>query len=146
MKTTCEYCGGSFENYLAACPHCGAPNRHVVRSAGDQPLTIDELKKWYHDHGLPPYETTRFFIGEDYRQPRAIGIYQDSQTRNYVVYMNMDTGRRRIRYEGSDEAYAVNEVFQRLKSEIIQQKNAQRKRREEQAKGGILRGLFGRRS
>ena len=44
--------------------------------------------------------------------------------------MNMSNGQRKIRYEGSDEAYGVNELFQRLKQEIIEQKElAARKRR-----------------
>lgn len=142
MKTTCEYCGSLFENYLTACPNCGGPNRNVVRSAGDQPMTIQELQRWYKDHGLPPYEVTRFFIGVDYRQPRAIGIYQDPTSGHFVVYMNLDSGRRGIRYDGRDEAYAVNEVFQRLKSEIIQQKQAAMERSRQQKKG-MFSGLFG---
>lgn len=143
MKIICEYCGSEFENYLAACPNCGGPNRRVVRSAGDQPMTIEQLQKWYQDHGLPPYEVTRFFIGVDYRQPRAIGIYQDPETHNFVVYKNLDTGRRGVRYNGKDEAYAVNEIFQRLKDEIIQQKRAAAERRMQKNKG-IFGGRFGR--
>ena len=127
MKITCNYCGNLFDDTNAQCPHCGAPNAGVVRSAGSQPLTIEQLKEWYAAMGLPPAETTRFFIGEDYREPRAFGIYKDEKTGNFVVYKNKDSGARAIRYEGTDEAYAVNELYQRLKEEILQQKRAQLK-------------------
>ncbi len=123
MKIRCEYCGQMFNDTLEKCPNCGAPNEAVVRKSGNQPLTIEELQKWYRDHGLPSYETTRFFIGINYKQPRAFGIYKKANG-DCVVYKNKDNGERAIRYEGSDEAYAVNEIYQRLKQEIIQQKKA----------------------
>lgn len=125
MKIKCEYCEHLFNDTLEQCPHCGAPNSAVVRKSGDQPITIEELKKWYSNRGLPPYEITRFFVGVDYRKPRAFGIYRDESTGNFIVYKNKDNGQRSIRYEGTDEAYAVNELFNRLKQEIIQQKNNQ---------------------
>jgi len=108
------------------CPNCGAPNQHVVRTAKGQPETIAELEQWYKDRGLPPYEVTRFFIGVNCKEPRAFGIYKDEEG-NFVVYKNKDNCSRAVRYKGTDEAYAVNEIFMRLKQEIIQQKNAQRK-------------------
>ncbi len=125
MKITCPYCGNLFNDTLEKCPSCGAPNAGVVRRSGDQPLTIEQLQKWYAERGLPPYETTRFFIGIDYKKPRAFGIYKDKKSGNYVVYKNKDNGSRAVRYEGTDEAYAVNELYQRLKEEIIQQKKVQ---------------------
>lgn len=122
MKIQCPYCGNMFNDTLEKCPSCGAPNTGVQRTYKGQPQTIEQLAQWYKDRGLPPYEKTRFFIGEDYRKPRAFGIYKDPNTGNFVVYKNKDSGERAIRYEGTDEAYAVNELFQRLKQEIIQQK------------------------
>lgn len=122
MEIKCKYCGGLFDDTRTECPHCGGLNDDVVRTAREQPATIEELAKWYQDKGLPPYETTRFFIGQDYQGPRAFGICKDASNGNFVVYKNMDSGRRVIRYEGRDEAYAVNELFQRLKQEIIEQK------------------------
>ncbi|MDO4649032.1 MAG: hypothetical protein Q4B26_10315 [Eubacteriales bacterium] len=122
MKITCPYCGSLFNDTLEHCPNCGAANSGAVRKSGDQPITIEELQKWYQDRGLPPSEVTRFFIGVDYKKPRAFGIYKDSRTGNYIVYKNKDSGQRAIRYEGSDEAYAVNELYQRMKQEIIEQK------------------------
>ena len=122
MKIKCEFCGSMINDTEQQCPNCGAPNPNVRRSSGDQPLTISQLQQWYESKGLPPYEVTRFFIGQDIRDPKAFGIYYDDASGNYIVYKNKDTGERAIRYQGTDEAYAVNELFQRLKQEIIQQK------------------------
>lgn len=99
------------------------------RSTADQPLTIEEFKEWYKSKGLPPYEKTRFFIGEDYKEPCAYGIYKDVSGK-VTVYLNTNTGARKVRYEGSDEAYGVNELFQRLKKEIIEQKELALKKRQ----------------
>lgn len=124
MKITCSYCNNKFNDTMETCPHCGAPNEGVVRTSASQPTTIEELAEWYKSKGLPPYEKTRFFIGIDYKKPKAFGIYKDEVSGNFVVYKNKASGERSIRYEGTDEAYAVNELFQRLKQEIIQQKAA----------------------
>lgn len=122
MNIKCNYCGSEFDETLEKCPNCGASNANVKRSVIDQPKTIEELKEWYSARGLPPYETTRFFIGIDYKGPRAFGIYKDENSGKCVVYKNKDTGVRAVRYEGTDEAYAVNELFMRLKQEILEQK------------------------
>lgn len=53
----------------------------------------------------------------DFRQPKAFGIYKDSDG-NFVVYKNKGDGTRAERYRGKDEAYAVNEIYQKLRSEI----------------------------
>ena len=124
MKIKCEYCGSMILDTVDACPNCGASNTNVVRVAEGTPKTIEELQQWYADRGLPSYETTRFFIGVDYKKPRAFGIYKGDDG-NFVVYKNKDNGERAVRYKGNDEAYAVNELFMRLKQEIIQQKSLQ---------------------
>ena len=102
------------------CPYCGASNNSIKRTADGTPKTIAELAKWYEDRHLPPYEITRFFIGIDYRQPRAFGIYQDEN--EFIVYKNKADGTRAVRYQGTDEAYAVNELYLKLKDEILNQK------------------------
>ena len=120
MKIQCDFCGNTYEDYLEKCPSCGAPN--PSHHDGDkQPRTIEELKKWYEDRQLPPPETTRFFIGVDYKEPRAFGIYKNDNN-EFVVYKNKADGSRAIRYQGKDETYAVNELFQKLKDEIVHQK------------------------
>ena len=103
-----------------SCPHCGAKLSGANRTADKQPKTIEELRAFAVAHNLP-LERMRFFIGEDFKKPRAFGIYQDGE--NFVVYKNKADGSRAIRYRGKDEAYAVNELYQKMKSEVANQKN-----------------------
>ena len=123
MKIKCEYCNNYIDDSDEKCPSCGSPNRYYNRVGNQVPTTIEELETWYKDHNLPPYETTRFFIGIDYKEPKAFGIYKDESTGKFVVYKNKDTGERKIRYEGKDEKYAVNELYLKLKEEILHQKS-----------------------
>lgn len=150
MKIICPYCNTPFNDNLENCPSCGAQNSAVVRKHGKTPLTIEDLKQWYQDKGLPPYSVTRFFIGENCTQPCAFGIYCDIDSGNFIVYKNKDNGQRAVRYRGTDEAYAVNELYQRLKQEIVNQKkvNAQRKgsankpvKRKKRVSLGLILGL-----
>lgn len=120
MEVKCEYCGSMIDDTLDKCPNCGAPNQHMKRMVNGTPKTIAELADWYKARKLPPYETTRFFIGIDYKEPRAFGIYEENG--EFIVYKNKDDGSRAIRYRGKDEAYAVNELYLKLKSEILNQK------------------------
>ena len=129
MKVKCSYCGSYISDTEEKCPNCKAPNENLKRVGNEVPTTIEELKKWYEDHNLPPEETTRFFIGKDIKEARAFGIYQDEKTKNFVVYKNKDTGARAVRYEGKDEAYAVNELYLKLKEEILHQKTMNDARR-----------------
>ncbi len=94
-----------------------------------QPKTIEELKLWYAWHNLPPEEVTRFFIGKDITEPKAFGIYKN-EWGEYVVYKNKASGERAIRYQGRDEAFAVNEILQRLRDEIASQKARNKARRQ----------------
>ncbi len=121
MEKICDYCGVKYDDGLSVCPSCGAPN-NFVRHGDGVPRTIEELKQWYKDANLPPEETTRFFIGRNYTERCAFGIYKDENTGDFIVYKNKDTGVRAIRYQGKDEAYAVNELYLRLKEEITNQK------------------------
>ncbi len=122
MKIRCEYCESMYDDTLECCPSCGAKNTNVRKSTSGNPTTIEELKEWYQNMNLPPEDVTRFFIGKNYGGARAFGIYKDERTGNFIVYKNKDDGSRAVRYEGSDEAYAVNELHTRLKQEILQQK------------------------
>ena len=121
MKIKCDYCDNTYEDTLPQCPYCEAPNP-TQKGATGAPKTIEELKQWYKDRNLPPYETTRFFIGEDHRGPQAFGIYQDQNSGEFIVYKNKGDGTRAVRYQGDDEHYAVNEIYQKLKDEIVHQK------------------------
>ena len=120
-KVKCEYCGSFIEDTEETCSVCGAVNDLHHRVARDTPQTIEELQSWYKARKLPPEETTRFFIGRNILEPRAFGIYEDNGT--FIVYKNKADGSRAVRYQGTDEAYAVNEIYLKLKEEILRQKN-----------------------
>ncbi len=123
MKVKCEYCQSEINDYDEKCPNCGAVNKNLKRNAIGVPKTIDELKQWYIERNLPDENVTRFFIGKDIKEKRAFGIYKDLETNEFVVYKNKDNGQRAIRYQGPDEAFAVNELYLRLKQEILNQKS-----------------------
>ena len=78
------------------------------------PKTIQELQEYCKGKGMP-LRKMRFFIGEDFKEPKAFGIYQDGD--RYVVYKNKANGSRAVRYHGPDEAYAVKELYLKLMSE-----------------------------
>ena len=121
MKIKCDYCGAMVDEDRTSCPQCGGKLNGVNRMASGEPRTIEDLQQWYQAHQLPPEEVTRFFIGKDVREAKAFGIYRDDNG-DFVVYKNKADGTRAVRYQGSDEAYAVNELYQRLRSEIADQK------------------------
>ena len=126
MKVKCRYCDSFISDTCERCPNCGAVNEELKRVGDGVPTTISELKKWYVDHNLPDEVVTRFFIGKDYKEARAFGIYYDESKDLYIVYKNKDNGERKIRYEGKDEKYAVNELYMKLKEEILNQKSLNR--------------------
>lgn len=123
MKVKCEYCGSYYSDAYTNCPNCGAPNINTQRTGKGVPRTIEELKAFCSRYNVP-VEKLRFFIGEDYRQPKAFGIYRDVDG-EYVVYKNKADGSRAVRYRGTDEEYAVNEIYQKLKSEFANRRNAE---------------------
>ena len=122
MKVKCDYCQQMVEETERSCPFCGAPMPTANRTAIEQPKTIEELQQWYAARNLPPENVTRFFIGKDVKEARAFGIYKNSNG-DFVVYKNKADGSRAVRYQGKDEEYAVNEIYQKLKSEIANQKS-----------------------
>ena len=114
----CPFCGAVVRSDEKQCPQCGGNNPNYTVDQQRKifhPKTIEELKQYCAERGMPLFRM-RFFIGEDYREPRAFGIYKAGEKR-YIVYKNKDTGERAIRYDGPDEAYAVNELFEKLLSE-----------------------------
>lgn len=144
MEIKCEFCGAYINDTDATCPNCGAVNEHHKRTADHTPQTIEELKQWYEDRHLPPYDVTRFYIGVNYQSPKAFGIYEDNG--KFIVYKNKADGSRAIRYQGTDEAYAVNELYLKLKSEILNQKSHQNsgysERSNSKNKSGIGKGVL----
>ena len=122
MKIQCEFCGSFIEDTDEKCPNCGADNIHLIRAGAGIPKTIEELQEFCKEHNIP-LEKLRFFIGEDYQGAKAFGIYKDDNG-NFVVYKNKSDGTRAERYRGHDEAYAVNEIYQKLRSELNDRKDA----------------------
>ncbi len=114
MQIKCDYCGNYIPDTEPVCPNCGAPNNGVKRTADEVPHTIEQLKEYVAKNNIP-VDQLRFFIGVDYKEAKAFGIYKDEDTGNFVVYKNKGDGERAVRYEGKDEAYAVNEIYQKLK-------------------------------
>ena len=116
----CRFCGADVRSDERNCNNCGEPNRDYV-AAEDvpqtvfRPKTIAELKEYCTQRGMPLYRM-RFFIGENYQEPKAFGIYQADANR-FVVYKNKADGSRSVRYDGPDEAYAVRELFDKLLDE-----------------------------
>lgn len=124
MKIRCNWCDNWISETDETCPHCGGVNAGFKRQAVGVPQTMEELKAWAGKHGLPLAQM-RTYIGEDYTGARAFGIYKDGATGNFIVYKNRADGTRVIRYEGPDEAYAVNELYQKMKERVSIQKGRQ---------------------
>lgn len=116
----CPYCKGVVTSSDEICPSCGAPNEKFVPENDtkfykvETPKTINELKEFCSERNMPLLRM-RFFIDEDFKEPKAFGIYYDGS--NYVVYKNKADGSRSVRYEGPDEAFAVTELYLKLVEE-----------------------------
>ena len=85
-----------------------------------------------------PLEEMRTFIGEDYKGAKAFGIYKDETDGTFVVYKNKEDGTRAVRYKGSDEAYAVNELYQKMKERVATQKAHQQPKAAKPASGASV--------
>lgn len=120
MQIKCEYCGSMIEETADKCPFCGATNNAVKRTTDKTPKTIAELQRVVSGQTPAAVWDNKIFIGINYKKPKAFGIYQDGD--QFIVYKNKANGERAIRYQGTDEAYAVNELYLKLKSEILNQK------------------------
>ena len=116
--TKCSFCGNEVRPDERICPHCGGANENYVPGCSHSfslPGTIEELIDYCAEKQIP-LNHLRFFIGEDYRFPKAYGIFKYGENR-YVVYKNKTDGSRSVRYDGPDEAYAVSELFAKLLEE-----------------------------
>ncbi|MBR3099923.1 MAG: hypothetical protein IKH18_10240 [Clostridia bacterium] len=121
----CRYCGATLTSDEKECRNCGAGNPDYVppleikdEESGTprivHPKTIAELKQYCAERGMPLLRM-RFFIDTDTPEAKAFGIYRDGD--DFIVYKNKADGSRAVRYHGKDEAYAVNELFQKLLDE-----------------------------
>ena len=84
--------------------------------------SIEELKQKCAEKNMP-LEKMRFFIGEDRKEPKCFGVYQDESTGNWVVYKNKADGTRAVRYEGPDEARAAQEIWNKIGDEVKHRKD-----------------------
>ena len=143
-KKTCPACGAPVSPGEDFCSFCGAliprnkavgqteqasaaavqaaPAAEGVREKRrvQTPQTVEELLAFCERHELP-LSKMRFFIGLDYPGAKAYGIFQDANG-DFVVYKNKADGSRAVRYRGPDEAYAVKELFEKLKTEASSQR------------------------
>ena len=126
----CSFCGaliprnkavGQTEQASAAAVQA-APAAEGVREKRrvQTPQTVEELLAFCERHELP-LSKMRFFIGLDYPGAKAYGIFKDKNG-DFVVYKNKADGSRAVRYRGPDEAYAVKELFEKLKTEASSQR------------------------
>ena len=76
----CYHCGEPLSKKDKVCPRCGADV-----TTPQIPKTIYELRWFCARHNMPLAQM-RFFLGEDYREPRAFGIYQDDDG-DFIVYI-----------------------------------------------------------
>ena len=124
-ERNCAYCGTAMAREDEICPSCGAPNPSFApgSEAGTgtrKPRTIGELQAFCDSKGMP-LEKMRFFIGVNEPSPKAFGIYREGD--RFIVYKNKSDGSRAVRYDGPDEAYAVNELYLKLLEEHRLRKN-----------------------
>ena len=82
----------------------------------DRVETYEELKNVFEEFHIDS-EQTRFFIGDDYTDPKAFVIYQDDFG-DYVVYKMKADGTRALRYKGPNEKIAVSEYYQKFLEEV----------------------------
>ena len=76
------------------------------------PKTIDEFKAYVKENDIP-LEKIHLHLDENYVWPKAYGIYRDGD--EFVVYKNKADGNRVIHYQGTDEAYAVSELYLKMR-------------------------------
>ena len=110
----CPFCGAVITSDQKNCPDCGAENPNYSEDHPRQilkPKTLSELKEYCAERGMPLLRM-RFFIGVNNHESRAFGIYQEGS--RFIVYKNKSDGSRAVRYDGPDEAYAVNEIYTKL--------------------------------
>ena len=147
----CEYCGERFAQDLERCPHCGGRNRltpkppeaearqtlppvpesgilppaepEPPKKPNRKPRTIEELRQFAEARKLP-LDKMRFHLGEDFRGPKAYGIFRAGDG-TVTVYKNKADGSRAVRYQGPDEAFAVNEILLKMREEIAKQRSFQ---------------------
>ena len=93
----CPYCGADVRSDEKNCPGCGAPNELYVTEtpapAALRPKTMAELLDFAAQRRMP-LEKMRFFVGRDYREPKAFGIYRlQEQVKRRALHPLFRAGR-----------------------------------------------------
>lgn len=114
MAEKCKICLSELAEGVNYCINCGAER------GAYEPKTIDELRAYCEARKMP-LDKMRFFLGVDYKEPKAFGVYEDVDG-SFVVYKNKADGTRAVRYSGPDEAFAVRELFIRMQQEVNNQR------------------------
>ena len=88
------------------CPYCGTPNWKLDPNVPDTVEALQNFcdKRKIHLHKL------HFHLMEDYKQPKAYGLYQN-EGGQYIVYKNHASGEREISYSGDSEREAVQHLY-----------------------------------
>lgn len=84
--------------------------------ADNVPKTIGELKAYARENGIP-LEKIHVHLDENYYGAKAYGIYRDGD--EVIVYKNKANGSRAIHYQGTDEAYAVSELYLKMREMVM---------------------------
>lgn len=78
--------------------------------------TLDELEQFFEKYNIPQ-ETVRFFVKQNRTDAKCFGIYKNASG-EFVVYKNKRDGTQAVRYQGTDEAEAVQIFFDKFKEEL----------------------------
>ncbi|MBR4732387.1 MAG: hypothetical protein IK081_06420 [Lachnospiraceae bacterium] len=89
------------------------------------PKTIGEFKAYVRENNVP-LEKIHMHLDEDYHGAKAFGIYRDGD--EVIVYKNKADGSRAIHYQGLDEAYAVSELYLKMREMEMAAKDAKEPR------------------
>lgn len=105
--------------------------------ANNVPKTIEEFKAYVRGNNVP-LEKIHMHLDEDYYGAKAFGIYRDGD--EVIVYKNKADGSRAIHYQGPDEAYAVSELYLKMREMEMAAKDAKEPRNPLPASTGYTTG------
>lgn len=88
------------------CPYCGTPNWEIDPNV---PETIHDLRNYCKKRRIHLHRN-HFHLMEDYKEPKAYGLYRD-EGGQYIVYKNHASGEREISYSGDSEREAVQHLY-----------------------------------
>lgn len=105
------------------CPLCGAPvvmeeetlEQDNTPEQEVVPETIAALRELCVSRSVDA-ESRGFFLDSNREHHGGYGIYLDNDG-DFVFYKNHSSGEKSIRYKGKDEAYAVRELYGRMKKD-----------------------------